>query len=438
MLLEPAAHAQATAGTIRVRAALVAAMRDIFAITRARRAVHAVILTCSSYRTEHEGGRWKDVLFDDYIAGLPGVFKIERINNPLLFRRNQNAMVPSDATTSLLSLYSSFIIPRIPQKKEARRAAALLFEDLKVCPHLGALTVDAIARRLHSFACLRRLWCRLIRYLGARVVLCDDGYYQHDMIAGAKEAGAKVCELQHGIFIKGEVAYSWPAVATRYKEKMPIPDCFYIYGEAWRPLLTDSVFWRGRVQVIGSSRVDRYRNSRAARKSKGLVCAILVTAQGLSRDRLAQFLIEFLKEVGTEITLELYIKMHPAYDDSKFEYSAFFRHDRRVRVVAASEEPSTFQLLSQVDLHASISSTCHYEAVALGVPTIVIALPTYEMMDPLVGMGHAHVAHSPSDMRHLVIKYKDVEVARDIGASYYAPDAVNNFRRAFAETTLTA
>lgn len=435
MLIDPKAKPAGRSAPHRVRELFGLAARDLFAWSRAPRDRDVVVVTCSSYRAEQENGRWKDVLFDDCTRELERVYRIERINNRALFERNGTALFPTQMTCSWLSVASFLFLARLPVPAEAIRVAQALARDLGVEPRLRPLTVEHIAQRLAAFRGQRRLWRRLLRRLGARTVLCDDGYYNHDLIAAAHEQGCRVAEFQHGIFAEGGPEYCWSAAAIAHRERMPIPDRVFLFGDVWRELLAKDGFWAERARVVGSARIDHYRRraGEARRARKDDECHVVVTAQGISEERLAEFLGELLLLDSGWSGLRVTVKLHPSYRSDAGLFHRAFAGDRRGVVVAGNEAPPTFELIAQADFHASISSSCHYDALGLGMRTLVIPLPTHEIMEPLLRAGHAVLAATPAELLAALKERHARPLPEEVSAAYFKPGAVANFRREFAE-----
>jgi hypothetical protein len=95
----------------------------------------------------------------------------------------------------------------------------------------------------------------------------------------------------------------------------------------------------------------------------------------------------------------------------------------------ANESPSTFELLRDADLHLSISSTCHYDALGLGVPTVILPFRTHEVVGNLVEAGHAERADSPADLLRIVLGGRGRRVPPEVGGYYYEPGSLENMGR---------
>ena len=408
------------------------AVGDLLAWCRAPRGVRALMVTCSSYRTDTEAGRPKDTLFDDYGRRLGDVYKFERINNRQLFELNQQSVLPSRMTNSCMTLLQR-LYARLPVPMAARRAAEALVADIAGTPAARVLTIEAVARRLAAFRHERRQWRNLCRRLRPRVVLIDDGCYQHDLIAGAKEAGVWVMELQHGTFTPEGPEYCWSRAALVHRDQMPVPDRFLVFGKHWEGLLEADGFWTDRVRIVGNTRIDLHRKVARCEMGAHSGLVMLVTTQGLGREALIRWIQELMLELKQLHDLRVIVKLHPVYDQDPAPYQSALGTDRRVLVQTGLGGPSTFDRLLEADLHASISSSCHFDAIALGTPTVILGLPSHEMVLPIRESGNAALARSPQEWAALVRATTGERVPEAIGDHYFRQGAVENLAAVVAE-----
>lgn len=417
-----------------LRELLFIAARDLPGLVFPRKSRYSVI-TFSSALMEVEGERYKDVFFDDLLRELGDFYKIENVNNKSFLQRSRAALIPRNVTTTAIDLVSSLLLPRFRKPAAIASVAEKLSASLRQEPGLEAFTSQDIAARLEGFYWRKKLYAWLLGRTRARYLFTADGYSDHAIIAAAKERGLKVCEFQHGGFIKGGPEYGWPALyAARYKSKMPIPDRMFLYGDYWKEQLNDE-FWEGRLYAVGNLRIDQYRKLKAKLQSsrRDNVFRMVLTAQGVDTPKLVAFMSEFLKLIGERLAVELYIKLHPVYETDKEIYESAFPEDKRVHVISGSEAPSTFELLSSADLHLSISSACHYDALGLGVPTVIIPLANCDWVLSLSRAGHAFLAETPQALLEIVSELgRGGGVPDELGAYYFRPNALENMKSALA------
>jgi hypothetical protein len=242
------------------------------------------------------------------------------------------------------------------------------------------------------------------------------------LTAAARELGSAVVELQHGHTHRDEPAVSWGASAVSFKPRMPLPHRMFLYGEHYRRELAAHGFWSDELRAVGSVRVDQYRRMPSRRNpARGTV---VLTTQGLDTDRLIAFLLDFLRLPG-ESDFRLLIVPHPFHDQSIERYRKEFAAFSQVEV-STPGRPTTFELLKAADLHVSIYSTCHYEALALGVPTVILPLRGAENVRHLHEQGHAMLAETPSRLREIVLEWRTLRVPAGVGEDYFTPGALEN------------
>jgi hypothetical protein len=395
------------------------ALKDLWRVLRAGRARY-VVKTYSFSHSEIDGGKKKDSLFDETLRAVEGGYKIEVVSHRPSFLDPTPRLVPSDLTTVGMSLVADRLSRRAPSA-EIQSLAVRISEA--VCSELGPQTITStrIVDALANFRHQKRMYRWILRRLRAKFVLFgDSGDYA--ITAAAKELGMKAIEFQHGITHRHYPANSWSAEALPYKARMLLPDRILLYGAHWRDELAAFGFWREELCEVGSTRVDTYR-ARASNRDDSR-CTIVFTTQGTDTLRLAAFLKEFADKAAGQLAYKLVIKMHPAYPTAREHFDAAFAGNNSVDLVAGTTPPTTFELLKRADLHASIYSFCHYEALALGVPTIIVGLTGAENVEHLQRDGHAFMARTPTEMLQVALRWRELRVPAGVGERYFSPGAL--------------
>jgi hypothetical protein len=415
----------------RLRELVFFAAKDLFSLLFPGKSRYFV-LTFSSALMEVDEGRYKDVFFDDLLRELGSFFKIEKLNNKSFLTRRKAAFIKSNCTTTAFDLLSTLILPKFRRHPDISRVAGALSTELSREPGLELFTSRLIGGLLEDFYWRKKLFAWLLGRIRPQYLFTADGFSDHAAIAAAKEREIKVCELQHGGFIKGGPEYGWSSYAASYRAIMPVPDRFFLYGQHWKEQLEGDGFWEAGLVPIGSTRLDHYRKLKSLRRRshKDDAVDILLTTQGLDTKKLIAFIGEFLQLADKSLLVSLTIKMHPAYESDKRIYEKAFSADHRVRIISGSETPSTFELLTTADLHLSISSTCHYDALGLGVPTVILPFASSGWVLPLHQIGHAFLATTAESLLEIVWQFDGRGVPDDIGAYYFQPGALENLKTA--------
>jgi hypothetical protein len=405
------------------RARLALSLTDAGRLLRPGRSRY-VVKTYSSGLVEREGERYKDIWFDDLIKEIGGVFKIEQVNSPMFLSRRAQALFPSDVTTSGMELAAS-ALARIWRPTRLAETARVLSRILAEEVGPNVFPEEWIARRLRLFLAGKALYRRLLeRVRPSFLLVADPG--EHASVAAAKELGVTSIELQHGgTTDRYHSGYCWTSYGIPHRRTMPIPDRLFLYGEHTRREIDGHGFWGESIRVVGCPRVDQYRTRRSEPAPGGP--RVLLTT-GASIAATITFMAEFLRASRHVPGLELWVKLHPIYEGSPDAYLEAFRGDSRVRVFSGNEDPSTFELLSRASVHVSVSSSCHYDALGLGVPTVILPLPTHEIVLPLHQAGHALLAPTAADLARIVAGWPDLRVSPMVSGYFFRPHAIRNMR----------
>ena len=401
------------------------AARDAVRLLTAGKARH-LVKTYTSGLVERVGDRYSDVWFDDVLLSAGSAFKIETINNLRFLPRSRKALIPADVSNALLDAVASVMARRRPNAQEssvAERLAAHLQTEFA----LPDIDETLVVRHLQRFAADRRVFSALLRRVRPKFVLVADSG-EHALVAAARAHDATVLDFQHGINDRTHPGYSWTAYAKPYRSRMTLPDRLLLYGEHWRHELETDAFWGDALRVVGSPRIDKYRSCRATRSRAG--CTVLFTTQGIDVNGVARFLHATLEKAAGRVPLRLVIKLHPIFDPDKDVYLeplAAFRDV--VEVLAGDEGPSTFELMQEAAVHLSVSSAAHYDALGLGVPTVILPFAAHEIVDHLHRERHATLVHTPDDLFNVIAGWRQLRVPQDVSAHYFEPNAIANIRR---------
>lgn len=369
-------------------------------------------------------GCYRDIYFDDLLESCPGGLKWVYPNVSGYARQEERMAFPRQLDTLAVQLTGAVLGRMFPSSDaggEFRRLAALIEAELGV-PGFDALRM----RRVHaSVKWQKRLYVRLLKRLKVGTVfVVDTG--ERALTAACRETGVRLVELQHGIFSRNHPD-ALPAMALEQSRgELLLPDVLAVYGTYWQEALADTALAASRrIVPVGAAMIDRYREYRESHfKADPARPVITLTTQGLDRDRLASFMAEFLSACPLSLTLN--VKLHPAYDASGDIYAAAMGHDARVRILAGGEGPNTYELIATSDLHLSIASACHYDALGIGVPTVVLGLAGHELVSDLVRRGDAILASTPQELASIVLRQEWRPVTPAISDRYYRRGFVGN------------
>lgn len=368
-----------------------------------------------------QGEAYEDVYFEALLQDLPGGVRLHSLNAAGYASRRPTWQGRQVDVTAVLVLGS--LMARLFPLRDGMAAYEAVAQAIARELPATHFPAGRIQRMFSSFWWQSKLYAWVLGRLGVRTVFAADTG-ERALLAACRRRGCRFIELQHGIFTPDHPD-ALPAGAAQAEDTgLLLPDTVAAYGTYWGQRHAASVLGAaGRVRPAGASFIDRLRPTRQAIEGQRPP-RLLLTTQGLAREELIRFLQAFLKTCPAPLALD--VKLHPAYDADATPYETALGHDPRVNIVAGSADPDTYRLLCQADLHLSISSACHYDALGLGVPTIVLALPNHELVLDLVESGDASLAASGEALAALVMARDWRSVPSEVADKYYKSGFVNN------------
>lgn len=398
-------------------------LRKIF---RLRRTCNYVAITYASALRVQSSKGYDDIYFDALLNNLPGGVKISSLNAPGYANRISKASI-APVFDSTIILVVSVILARLFPVKDDAGIFAKIAECVLAELRLDEFSETRIRRNFSAFWWRCVLYDLLLRRLSPEIVLAADAG-QYPVIHACRRQGIRFVELQHGIFSPNHPD-ALPATAlSTDAEHLLLPDFVAMYGEYWvRRLKHTAVARTGTLVAVGSSIIEQYRTMRQnlfCIDEKNLV--LTLTTQGIEHGTLIHFMHSFLS--NTSASLQLNIKLHPAYDTSYDDYVAAFQKDVRVRILRGREDPNTYELIALSDVHLSISSACHFDAIGIGTPTVIIALGGFDLVRDLVRDGDAIVVSTPEQLVDVVLHRHWLPITQETSNKYYQQNFVGNLK----------
>jgi hypothetical protein len=380
-----------------------------------------LVKTAVSLLMEREGNSFKNVLLDDLLLATGDFLKVDSINSPNFATQRSAALVPGVFSSSLFEITAA-VMARIVPVPGTRRTAVILSRELKAGVGLD-VDARAIERVIRSFYWLRAIFRLLLRLVRPEVVVVST-VGEHALCAAAREEGIPVVEFQHGIMDRFNPGYAWTEYAVAYRDAMSLPTRLLLFGEHWREELAKGGFWGDDLRVVGSVRMDEYRTKRRA-SSERRGRRVVWTTQGIDVQRSIEFMAEFLR-LTPDPDLTLQVKLHPLYDADHTPYQNALGADSRVVIEGVGEGRSTFAALVDADLHVSIYSASHFDALGLGVPTAVLPFRNHDVVSSLVERGDATLVQTPADLATLLRTGEAFSPDGGVREYYFRSSALRN------------
>jgi hypothetical protein len=343
-----------------------------------------VFLSSENYRAVERTDGWWDVYLDDIACHPELAGRICRIEE-------RTRTVSPRRTVAPRHLFTDHLLLR--QAADAAHPDAEL-DDLagdlveKIQARLSAIDAALAGAALAEFTtfCRRHAkmfrrglayYARLFDDVTPRGLVLMNAYGHHGAVAAARARGLPVVEFQHGVIHRDHPGYIWSDAARRVADALPIPTAIATWGEFWSGILLRAGYWENRhVHAVGSTRMDWLRNRLGdAGGAPDDVLHIVFTTQHPTREAALAVLDEFLALTRDRaVAVNLTLKVHPIEQPHLPVYRDFAAKHPEVRVLAA-READTLALIAAADVHVSGWSTCHYEAIGLGTPTVVLQFP---------------------------------------------------------------
>jgi hypothetical protein len=379
-----------------------------------------VLMSLASALRDKAGDRWRDIYFDDLLDTGLTAFKIENPNSNSLNARGADAARPAQVNLLAIDLLARLRARLRPLPKDVQAFAEALSERLR--DELGvALPARWVKRTIGTTREQARIHERILKRVRPRAVLVADTA-EFPMLIACRRVGVPLIEVQHGTFTT-EHPDALPSLPGLDQASLLLPDRLAAFGNYWKRELAGTAMPAERIIPVGNTLIDRMRALRAKREPSDEL-RILATTQGIATSHLVAWLDAFAAAAPPEMRWKLHIKLHPAYEPSTEPYAALSTHPQ-IEIVPGDQSPLTVDLLANADLHLSISSTSHFDAISIGVPTVIIPLPSHEIIRFIADDRSAFVARDPKHIWHIV---RSVPSVPDEGHDFCAPNYVANLR----------
>jgi hypothetical protein len=234
----------------------------------------------------------------------------------------------------------------------------------KIQATYGIIINDEKILRLYNVK--KRLYNLLYKRLQPHVIFFVEYYRDIARVKAAKELSIKTIEVQHG-----SIGSEHPAYNSRLKiDSEYYPDLLFAYGEGEKQNLPEGFIYKSdQIYPVGNFLIDYINESYQAEKTlqqdiSNFRKSAAITLQKTIVDETLRFVLE-AAELDDEI-LFIIVPREPL--DKNWSLP------RNVRIVT---ELNFYQLMTYVDVHVTVFSSCAMEAPSLGVRNILVNLNNY-------------------------------------------------------------
>lgn len=393
-----------------------ACFRSLIDIAKMPRKQRYVVKSfASALRGEAPEG-YDDVYFGNLLKTFPGGIRFYSVN--AAGYDNRSSVWPGPTVDVTLLLVIGSLLAHLFPVRDGGKVFECIFLAIKSSINSQYFSAKRMRRLYSSFWWQSLLYRHLLRYAGVKTVfVADTG--ERALLKAARENNCIFVELQHGIFTSNHPdALSNQLGFDSSDRGILLPDMLGLYGNYWTNIHKHTLLGcAGRVKSVGASFIEEMRARRRSKLTNEDSIRLLVTTQGLARKELINLLSEFLENCSIPFILD--IKLHPTYDINTIPYIEAFSQDARVNIIAGNMRPDTYGLLENCCLHLSISSACHYDAIGLQIPTVVLKLPSHELVLDLVVAGEALIVKNGRELANIVAAKAWISISEEVADKYY-------------------
>lgn len=354
-------------------------LQSFFYVRKNKKLQKTDILTVSSstYFRKKNKTKFKDIFF--YF--LPDIYPQKHITNLVYF--DSANLKPQDIQASNLYipdfyLYCNMLKQKLCGKKGAIDDKKLLEDFLKESE--TRITSHTLISQLQKLQAYFIFFNRFLLKTQPKVILMvwHYNYWNFALTLAAKKNGIKVIEFQHGIISKNHLAYMYPKVAS----KTLFPDYIFTFGNYFSDQIKkySQIFKPANVKAVGFPFLED-EIKKLKQKNDAITDYIKEhnTIVVMSQLTVRKELKNFVNQLGTILPdkYRIIYKTHPIEKDIDTFYASF-KHSDKIKLISDSQY-SSLELINLADWHFTVHSTTVFEALALGVKTMLLQHKSYSL-----------------------------------------------------------
>lgn len=410
--------------------------RAAWQFATAQRGYSYVCKTSNSGLRDRRNGTYRDVYFDDLVDSVPGGALFSSIDaagfeDPSRLAHRQPVF--DDTAVVVASAMMGRILGRRSPSSSSTRLSQAITEGLG----LPDFTARRLQRKYDVFRYRAAIYRGVLRRFKPESVLAANTGL-HSLIAASHALGIPYVEIQHGDFGVHHPESIPASALAADPSSLLLPDRLAVFGQRDADRLSATALGQlRRLRVIGAPAIAAGRALRETSfRPDHALPVVTFTSQGFARELVDRFIIDFLSAYRER--LRFVVRLHPGYDGDGANYQAIAEHDPRLVVMAGDAMPPTHEVIALSDLHLSISSTCHYDALGIGTPTAVLGLPGHASMAELVEKGIAPLVQSPEQLALMLRQRSWGVVTAEQSSYFFKPGYIQNMLELLQERDIEA
>jgi UDP-N-acetylglucosamine:LPS N-acetylglucosamine transferase len=255
------------------------------------------------------------------------------------------------------------------------------------------------------FSIVKRKMIKKLKKVNPSIVFIRAAYgrFQMGVVQACKELGITTIELQHGLIINHSIGY---IKTTESNNRDCVPDMIFTWGDFFSEIISKGfLFEKNSIKSVGFPylenmvNIDYTKDEDIDNFSKGFKNIILVTGQEIGD------IDNFIREVAKVDKKNGFVyKPHPR--DTK---SYVFVEEN---ILLIDRKKDIYSLLASVDIHMTICSTTMLEALAFGVPNILVASEELDIKE--LGIVDNKTSYFIKNHNEFVQTMKDIKKLKDI------------------------
>ena len=240
---------------------------------------------------------------------------------------------------------------------------------------------------------------------GTKKLYIVNAYSHPSVVTGAKQAGVKVIEIQHGFISEYHPAYSYPA--TRIQAA---PNGLLVWGDYWRKA---AKFPKGMKAITTGPSLAFLKQRSQIDPGKRVAKTIMFTSQGAVGLKLFEQAIHWANKLSD---WQITFRLHPNEDLADFQKVKLPKN-----LSLSHKTPTFLELLSTHEYLVGGFSTTLYEGLSFGLKVIVLPLDGFENVNQAIANGDMALAPMNPGVSELVELLQSSKVCHN-PYSYYAKD----------------
>ncbi len=238
-----------------------------------------------------------------------------------------------------------------------------------------------LSKRLNKFHHDYAGYKRLLRRLKPKQIYVVVAYFGWgEMIKAAKDLEIEVIEIQHGVYSRYHLGYSYPNQSKVLSLDF-FPDKFLVWGDYWASM-PELPLKQNDCLNVGFSyfHIKKKLVDDVQRKSNQIV----ILSQGAIGERFAE---QVATVAGSLKDYQLIYKLHPSEYLTWEQSRSLTKLAENPNVTIIGEGSDLYRLLAESEYQFGVFSTAVFEGVGMGCKTILFDLPGVEYMSRMVDQG---------------------------------------------------